>query len=451
MASTPLKFLLQNADGQPGHAFRYLHVNAPFPAANRIDVLELIAPFCYHLTITFKPRNGESDPRANESEDEVSNAISLQRDDVTAQPLRRNMVTNSTRDDSSSMRSSQTFIRRSFSRWSSARSHRPFVKPKARAPLQASCLPELPRHGQEEAMEQWIHIFQRCRQLQTLTFRILGDTAWPGFNTVGNAIVTVRCALDSLENHDLPHLKSVRISPATAMSILHLRWDGLAAFGQPRIPRTTKSIHLWQSLETLELRLRSPFSPATQMSEHQRTMFLKSLDAYLRSFAPTIQRLYFRWLDGEGPAPLTLHFEEALRNRPAIKWEKLIELRLGDTTQLYHSVCAAEHVAPKLDRISMLRFGTKPLPNNEQDAQVDEAGAWHNVLFVQDRMFSRAASSVYSQTPSGQRPSELLSGGVSRTSLEVTFMLDLNGRWSQLPPGASLDGPSESEMVEDRS
>lgn len=296
-------------------------------------------------------------------------------------------------------------------------------------------------------MEQWIHIFQHCRQLKTLTFRILGDTAWSGFSSVEKAIVAVRCALDSLGEHDLPHLKTLRIAPATAMSILHLRWDGVAAFGKLRTRRAIKPIHLWQSLETLDLQLHSPFTPAIQMSEHQHIIFLKSLDSYLRSFAPTIQRLHFRWLGGDGPAPLTLHFEEPLRNRPAIIWANLVELRLGGTTQLYHSVCAAKHLAPKLDHISVLLNGTKHMLNNEEGAEMDDAAEGHDVPLVQDRICSRVASSVYSQTTSGQRPSELLSGSISHTSQEVTFMLDLNGRWSQLPPGASLDSPSEIEMV----
>ncbi|KXL44317.1 hypothetical protein M433DRAFT_109288 [Acidomyces richmondensis BFW] len=375
----------------------------------RVDALEIIAPFCYHLTITFKPQNGGSDPRTSGSD--------------------------------------YTYIGCSISRLSSTHSHQPLSKVTSRGSLQPPQLPNLSQHGQEETMEQWIHIFQHCRQLKTLTFRILGDTAWSGFSSVEKAIVAVRCALDSLGEHDLPHLKTLRIAPATAMSILHLRWDGVAAFGKLRTRRAIKPIHLWQSLETLDLQLHSPFTPAIQMSEHQHIIFLKSLDSYLRSFAPTIQRLHFRWLGGDGPAPLTLHFEEPLRNRPAIIWANLVELRLGGTTQLYHSVCAAKHLAPKLDHISVLLNGTKHMLNNEEGAEMDDAAEGHDVPLVQDRICSRVASSVYSQTTSGQRPSELLSGSISHTSQEVTFMLDLNGRWSQLPPGASLDSPSEIEMV----
>ncbi|GAB1733456.1 hypothetical protein NU195Hw_Modified_505t1 [Hortaea werneckii] len=152
------------------------------------------------------------------------------------------------------------------------------------------------------------------------------------------------------------------------MGIVHLRWSGLSAFGP--VPSFNKDLLIWQRLQLLDVRLRNPFADGN-LSRAQELMFKKILYDYLRSFAPTLCRLYFLWLDGEGPSPLMLHTEAGLEHRRPLYWHNLQELRLGNIAQAHESIELAGDHFPKLEKLQMLRPHAGPSEHNGTDPWVD--------------------------------------------------------------------------------
>ncbi|KAI7286451.1 hypothetical protein KC345_g1119 [Hortaea werneckii] len=148
------------------------------------------------------------------------------------------------------------------------------------------------------------------------------------------------------------------------MGIVHLRWSGLSAFGP--VASFNKDLLIWQRLQLLDIQLQDPFADG-KLSRAQELMFKKILYEYLRSFAPTLCRLYFLWLDGEGPSPLMLHTEAGLEDRRPLYWHKLQELRLGNITQAHESIELAGDYFPKLEKLQMLRPHAGPSEHNGID------------------------------------------------------------------------------------
>ncbi|KAI6810967.1 hypothetical protein KC332_g2053, partial [Hortaea werneckii] len=166
----------------------------------------------------------------------------------------------------------------------------------------------------------------------------------------------------------MPELREVKLIPVHAMGIVHLRWSGLSAFGP--VASLNKDLLIWQRLQLLDIQLRNPFADG-KLSRAQELMFKKILYDYLRSFAPTLCRLYFLWLDGEGPSPLMLHTEAGLEDRRPLYWYNLQELRLGNITKAHESIELAGDHFPKLEKLQMLRPRAGPSDHNGIDPWVD--------------------------------------------------------------------------------
>ena len=373
-------------DHQPGRLFRELYIETPLQEPEPSTSLELIVPFCRRLQITlldqgkeFQGDNGRLSHGDNRSE------------------------------------SSITVEKNAWYKLGPASERRTIKSPIARDSVaQKSFLPN-GQHGQYAARQCWLNVFSRCHQLETLELCVQGDSGWPGRTEIENAIVDIR---NALEWSDMPKLREVKLVPVHAMGIVHLRWSGLSAFGP--VPSFNKDLLIWQRLQLLDVRLRNPFADGN-LSRAQELMFKKILYDYLRSFAPTLCRLYFLWLDGEGPSPLMLHTEAGLEHRRPLYWHNLQELRLGNIAQAHESIELAGDHFPKLEKLQMLRPHAGPSEHNGTDPWVDNLPC--KTSSDPGKRVRSPSSSVYSRDTEGKsffRPS-----GISSTSRTIPVILDL--------------------------
>ena len=196
-----------------------------------------------------------------------------------------------------------------------------------------------------EALEEpslWTYIFRRMPNFIALTIAItVEDMSWHPLGPIEKGLVSLRNALEkscgdrSLQT--INRLHTLRLAPITAMSILPLRWAGLAALSTSGYSEWWTSF-FWSSLTVLEIQIASPYST---FSTSESRMFGKILHDYLSSFTDTLKVLRFVWLGGVGPNPMLLDLEAQLRpgkpgrrslkdfSAPAIVWKELKEVWLG--------------------------------------------------------------------------------------------------------------------------
>ena len=383
-------------DHRPGRLFRNLTVTAPLNEQQDVNSLELVLPFCHNLTITIPAEeraiSRHSDPRSSLGDDDH---VSLERQ-FSIPGTSRNVWRREARIKYGSR----------FRALAPPGQHMPGQQP-----------------VQNLTRQRWLSLFSRCHQLQSLTLQIHGDPSWPGRTKVEDAVVDIRT---SLERAPLPKLREVHITPVHAMGIVHLRWTGFSSFGT--LPTADKLSMIWERLEVLDLQLRNPLFASGRLSPVQEIMFKKVLYDYLRSFAPTLRRLRFVWLDGDGPSPLTLHLEIELEDRPALEWPNLEDLWVGNVTFPHRAMRLASELAPKLERLWSLKAS-----HRDSSMDLGASDAWINVTLDKRNtnlgVWKDTASSVYSQSA---RSSGYESSAVSRTSRVVPFVLDLN--WRPPPP-----------------
>ena len=377
-------------DHHPERMFRNLKITAPLDEQQDVSSLEIVLPFCHNLTITIlsdtRTLSGSSAPHSGLGD-----------------------------DDRLSLRSHHSAPGMLRSQW--RREARIKYELMLRASVSPSQLLPVLQLAQKRARQRWLSVFSRCHQLRTLTLRVHGDPSWPGRTKVEDALVDIRT---SLEQSPLPKVREVRLTPLHAMGVVHLRWTGCSSFGA--LLTADKGPVIWARLEVLDLQLRNPFLASSTLKPVQVTMFKKVLYDYFRSFAPTLRRLRFVWLNGNGPSPLTLHLETELEGRPTLKWDKLEELWIGNTSLPYRAMQLASTVAPNLERLWTLKA-------THRDSSMDsgDPDAWISVMLDKGKcnvgMWTDTTSSIYSQSArsSAYEPSE-----VDPTSMLVPFMLDLN-------------------------
>lgn len=388
-------------DREPGEPFRRLCINAPLAEDTSMESLMTVAPFCHDLTIKVNvpdhgsphppakaplatsPRNGLSDwfPRANL---ERSSSLWWRRKQRRGGP--------------------RLELDHTLSSVPRNAAHAQASKPSASPPISHTYQRTISRRL-------WAQILSHFRQLRAITLCINGDPAWPGRTVVEDLLVNLRIALESA---GLENVRSFSLNPVHAMGIVHLRWDGLGAFGGP----LSSSAALWMRIENLELSINN-YLAATTSKDHRQLMFKKILYEYLRSFAPTLCCLRFIWLGGEGPNPLGLHHERGLENRPGIKWPRLEELWLGNLKMPNQTMNLVREFAQARTKIMILRSTQR-----DSSMEVDDATAWVEVLEGENLSLRSAAadrdSSVYSQDdPCVGSEWE---GGISRSSQDLTIM-----------------------------
>ncbi|WPG98813.1 Hypothetical protein R9X50_00161000 [Acrodontium crateriforme] len=321
----------------PTRLFCQLYLQIPFLEADRLDTLDLVAPFCQDLTITLSERKQAKASRGH---------LRIASDSLVRG---RRMFRSS----------NQTQKRESRPRFRLMSDKRvTFETPPT--PEQKIC--------QEVAYGDWLRILSRMRNLGTITLRFDdSDSVWSGRTGVEDALVTFRTAIED-SAATLLKLKHLRIAPVHAMGIVHLRWNSLSRFSvgenrsshySPSIPLLPTPSTVWQNLRTLLIQLRNPFTnPAGDvLTKTQQQMFLKLLHDYLRGFTDTLRTLQFLWLGADGPSPMTLHWESGLEHRPALVWDKLEELWLGNTTYTHRTITSLPELAPKCTIMKLLRRG----------------------------------------------------------------------------------------------
>lgn len=373
-------------DHQPGRLFRELHIKAPLQEAEPSTSLELILPFCQRLQITL----------LEESKAFLGSSDRLSQGDNRSE-------------------SSRTVGKNARYKLGQASGRRATTSPIAQDSVAQKLFQPNKQHSQYAARQCWLNVFSRCHQLETLELCIHGDPGWPGQTEIEGAIVDIRKAL---EWSDVPKLREVKLVPVHAMGIVHLRWSGLSAFGS--VAPFHNDLLVWQRIQLLDIQLQSPLTKG-KLSRAQQLMFKKILYDHLRSFAPTLCRLHFLWLDDEGPSPLMLHTEAGLEDRKPIHWHNLQELRLGNIIQGHESTELASDHFPKLEKLQILR------PHAES-SDLNGIDPWVDILPCKtpsgpSTRMRRPASSVYSRDTEGE--SFLRPSGISSTSRTIPVMLDL--------------------------
>jgi hypothetical protein len=271
------------------------------------------------------------------------------------------------------------------------------------------------RKEQTETRQFWGTLLSRFRQLQSLTFKIIGDTVWSGRSTTEDMLIILRIAV---ETAGLPQLHQLNLHPIHPMGIMHLRWDGFGAFSEA----SATAANMWMKIDALELRIYSPFA-GDGTTATQQIMFKKVLYSYLHSFAPSLRCLSLIWLGGEGPSPVALHLEAGLEGRSPIHWPKLEEVYVGNISLPNQTIQLVGEHARVGTRINLLR-------STRRDSVVacSDPSAWIEVLRpsftpVRSQRSPEMASSVYSQDELSIEST--WPEGISRSSQEMLFMLDL--------------------------
>ncbi|KAF2494011.1 hypothetical protein BU16DRAFT_562966 [Lophium mytilinum] len=117
-------------------------------------------------------------------------------------------------------------------------------------------------------------------------------------STVDYALISLRIAI---ERAHLPQLTTLSLLPIHPGGLLYLQ--PMLAFGS-----TPRSSRRWAQIRKLAIHMDSfPFA------QKSRTEHLRILHAYLRAFAPTLTRLFFRWRGERGPSPLSLDREPCMQ------------------------------------------------------------------------------------------------------------------------------------------
>ncbi|KAF2454701.1 hypothetical protein BDY21DRAFT_290825 [Lineolata rhizophorae] len=118
---------------------------------------------------------------------------------------------------------------------------------------------------------------------------------------VDYALISLRIAV---ERSPLDALKTLSLLPIHPAGPLYLQ--PVLGFGA-----TPRSVKRWSQIRHLVVHMESfPYGDASH-TEH-----LRVLHAYLRTFAPTLTRLFFRWKGEKGPCPFTLDLEPVLLPSP---------------------------------------------------------------------------------------------------------------------------------------
>lgn len=237
----------------------------------------------------------------------------------------------------------------------------------------------------------WTHIFKKFKNLENLTLCVAGDPGWPGRGEVEHTLTTLRCALERAE---LCNIRSFLLSPVHICGILHLNWHGFGALYEVASPQNCAD--LWQSVTLLDIRLSSPMCTKL-LTVAQTAMSIKILQSCLRSFAPTLRRLRFVWLNGDGPSPLLLDNEPGMENMQRLFWPRLDELWFGNTTSANKTIQVVPDRAPNVKVVKVLRsshrFSRLEAENGEAWIDIDVEMS----MARRRQEIDSATSSFYSQ------------------------------------------------------
>jgi hypothetical protein len=371
-------------DHHPDRMFDRLVVFAPWPGHRDAGSLKAVAPFCRAITVRVghkiqhterrpprSPKNGQLNESSRDAVERCPSARSRWR--TIRQALSLSVSSSTTLSSTPASNVQFSAVTRSTN----------------------SSLPPPSQLSVQPPQIMWKSIFSSCQQLQDITINVVGDPGWPGRTEVEDALVMVRVALETAQ---LPHVRSVHLTPIHAMGIMHIRWSGLGAIGTDL--GIAPTYNLWQNLHTLDVQLHNPFSKARKLSESQQTMFKKVLYDYLRSFAATLKCLRFVWMDDDGPSPITLDLELELagRRRPIV-WGVLEEICLGNIALPHRTIALLPERTVKADvRVRMLRS----IHRNSLAVFRDE-DAWVEILLnyaphgMNRGIVNSQASSLYSQ------------------------------------------------------
>lgn len=245
-----------------------------------------------------------------------------------------------------------------------------------------------PLHQQYSRNDVLVRLLDYFRHLRKLTLRINGNGDWSPQTEIAESIVALRVAM---EQNKLETLRTLILSPTRAMGIVYLNWSGFAAFGPSPV-----SSRVWKQLDTLDLRIHSPFAPRN-VCDGDAVTFKKMFYNYLLGFSKTLRILRVIWLDNEGPSPLMLHQEGALKGRRPIPWAKLEEVWVGNIWLPFQTTKSAKELVPSLRSMKLLRSTQK----ESGLVSASDSSAWIDIGISGGTLIRRqrrsSASSVYSQ------------------------------------------------------
>ncbi|QIW98915.1 hypothetical protein AMS68_004433 [Peltaster fructicola] len=368
---------------ETGPIFRKLYITAPLGRGHNLDDLQRIGLTCSELTIgvgQVEPSPTRETPRSWRRRLSSSSRLSQPQergpsplwDTVRNALRRRSSVVSEDAVNAASLDISQLSPRTT----REIRSSREIMAGMISMDCDISTSPVLPMpepltitttadqrvvdtDAEGRAIDYWTGILACFGNINTLTFRVKGETGWPGSTNVEYVLTILRCAV---ERAQLPNLKRVRFQPLHAMGIVVMRWHGFGAIAQA--PAT--AYRVWQNITRLDLQIHNPMA---HLNDAQKRLFHKMLYDYLSSFAGTVKQLRFVWLDEDGPSPVALEQEAPISGiRDPIHWIKLEGLWLGNTTKLDYTVrTSIPRHAPSVRSLKTLRAGQGQTPDVFED------------------------------------------------------------------------------------
>ena len=316
--------------------FQDLYVHAPLNPGDSLGSLRVIAPFCHTLTIKVGYRQNEHSALSISGSNDNG-----ERDSV----LHHRNASPVGRYPSALGRSSRKY---------------PTVQSGTPSSIPLSPLCPVSNRIRDTERLRWTNILSHFHRLRHLTLRVNGDPAWSGQTHIEATLVDLRVAV---ENAGLSCLRTLILSPIHAMGIVHLRWSGFGAFGET----STLSAQTWQRISVLEVCMHSPLGTGA-LSSTQERMFTQIFHDYVRSFAPTLRCLRFKWLGNrEGPSPLTLDLEPGFTSLRPIFWPRLEELWIGNVILPHGTVRTIRERAPNLTVFKALPSIHRSLRTNTWD------------------------------------------------------------------------------------
>ena len=163
--------------------------------------------------------------------------------------------------------------------------------------------------------------------------------AAPSTSPVSSIMLSLRL---TLQQALLPRLIEVVLQNISISDVLALRWGPFSSF----IESTRTSAEMWHGIKSLDISMKLWWESALEETETQsraqkrverdaRRVGIKVLHDWLASFAGTLEKLVFEWMETTGPNPLLLDIFSTEDRRgkwfsaPEINWKVLRELRLG--------------------------------------------------------------------------------------------------------------------------
>ena len=190
-------------------------------------------------------------------------------------------------------------------------------------------------------------------------------------SSISSTLLSLRL---TLQRASLPELSEIAIQHISISDVFALRWGPFSSFGDS----SWTSARMWHGIKSLQISMKPWWEPIREDSGDQnrarrrnekdaRRVGIKMLHDWLASFAGTLEKLVFEWMETSGPNPLLLDIFSTRDGKgkwfsaPEINWKVLRELRLSGCLLLCKDVTTikdrAVHLAMLMAQQHMVETG----------------------------------------------------------------------------------------------